>query len=145
MMAEEACMLSSSKRQATNEDDSDSSSSYDSNSYTDNKAQQGVEIKSLTVKFNDRQEIWRSPPTYGTTLSLDLDDNKTGFVWPDGWIEVLKYQSTNVSRSPRQQVSVCVYLFYLVNLCVQYEVLVFWLLHLALVYLYSIVFTNQMY
>ena len=92
MMAEEtaACMLSS-KRQAKKEDDSDSSSSLDD---SDNKAQEEVvDIKSLTVKFNNRQEIWRSPPTYGTTLSLDLDDNKDAFVWPEGWIEVLKYQS----------------------------------------------------
>ena len=123
-MAEETaeCMLSS-KRQATNEDDdSDSSSSSldDSNSYADiNKAQQEVvDIKSLTVKFNNRQEIWRSPPTYGTTLSLDSNDNKDAFVWPEGWIEVLKYQSTNVGRSPRQQVSIVFVLFYLVNLCV---------------------------
>ena len=112
-MAEEtaiACMLSS-KRQATNEDDdSDSSSNASSNIDTDHNKK--VEIKSLTVKFNNHQEIWRSPPTYGKTpLSLDLDDNKDdAFVWPEGWIEVLKYQSTNVSRSPRQQVkSACLY------------------------------------
>ena len=106
-MAEEACMLSSSKRQATNEDDSDSSSSLEDSIYTtDNQHNKKVEIKSLTVKFNNRQEIWRSPPTYGTTLSLDSVDNKDAFVWPEGWIEVLKYQSTNVSRSPRQQVSI---------------------------------------
>ena len=122
MMAEETaeCMLSS-KRQATNEDDdsdSSSSSSDDSNSYTNNKAQEEVvDIKSLTVKFNNRKEIWRSPPTYGTnnyetTLSLDSDDNNA-FVWPEGWIEVLKYQSTNVGRSPRQQASPCLYCFIL--------------------------------
>ena len=112
-MAEEtaACMLSS-KRQATNDDDSDSSS-YDSSIDNQHNKTQGVDIKSLTVKFNNRQEIWRSPPTYGTTLSLDLDDNKDAFVWPEGWIEVLKYQSTNVSRSPRQQVCLCLYCFIL--------------------------------
>ena len=108
MMAEEECMLSSSKRQAKTEDDgSNSSSSDDSHSYTDNKAQ-GTDIKSLTVKFNNRQEIWRSPPTYGTTLSSLDNEKDDAFVWPEGWIEVLKYQSTNVSRSPRQQVSICV-------------------------------------
>ena len=110
-MAEEACMLSS-KRQATNEDDDrDSSSNASSNIDTDHNKK--VDIKSLTVRFNNRQEIWRSPPTYGTTLSLDLDDNKDAFVWPEGWIEVLKYQSTNVSRSPRQQVCLCLYCFIL--------------------------------
>jgi len=115
-MAEEpvACMLSS-KRRANEDDDSDSSSSLDdSNNYTDNKAQEQevVDIKSLTVKFNNRQEIWRSPPTYGTTLSLDSNDNDA-FVWPEGWIEVLKYQS--VSRSPRQQVSMCFIVLSCVN------------------------------
>lgn len=118
-MAEETaeCMLSS-KRQATNGDDSDLSSNASSNIDTDNKAQEQevVDIKSLTVKFNNRQEIWRSPPTYGSILSLDSDDdNKIAFVWPEGWIEVLKYQSTNVGRSPsRQQVKSVFVLFYLV-------------------------------
>ena len=113
-MAEEnvGCMLSS-KRQATNEDDDSDSSSDDSNSYTDNKAQEQevVDIKSLTVKFNNRQEIWRSPPTYGTTLSTLDNEEDDAFVWPEGWIEVLKYQSTNMSRSPRQQVTSVFVLF----------------------------------
>ena len=113
-MAEEtaACMLSS-KRQATNGDDSDLSSNASSNIDTDNKAQEQevVDIKSLTVKFNNRQEIWRSPPTYGTTLSTLDNEEDDAFVWPEGWIEVLKYQSTNMSRSPRQQVTSVFVLF----------------------------------
>ena len=37
------------------------------------------EVQSLTVRFNQRNETWRSPPTY-----VGGED----FVWPTGWIEI---------------------------------------------------------
>ena len=42
------------------------------------------QVKSLAVRFNDGNEIWRSPPCY-------CDDE---FIWSPGWIEVLHITSS---------------------------------------------------
>ena len=44
-----------------------------------------VVVQSLTVRFDQRKETWRSPPTY-----CGQDD----FIWPAGWIEVQRLVST---------------------------------------------------
>lgn len=51
-----------------------------------------VEVKSLTVRFNQRRETWRSPPTYGCEGGAENDDEDDEFSWPDGWIEVQRLE-----------------------------------------------------
>ena len=56
--------------------------------------QQPPAVQSLTVRFSQPAETWCSPPTY---------DGGNDFVWPPGWIEVLRHASTAVSSSLNEQ------------------------------------------